>query len=386
MLLLIAALALQPAADPAIGRALPPGTLFYGGPVGAADHEAIVLYDEGVGQNRARRLSLVRSGRWLREGDGLSTTHSDFESGTSVGYMRDEAGQYRHLAITRAATSDIYGRYRRERTGGQDRALGEACEIWRLVRAGDTDRNGIEVQSCETRDGIQLWTRSRSRRTGSVLNESRMLSFRRRAVRPGEVRPPADLLRWAYWRDLAPLGAMPAQPRAQFDYDLRLTAAGLGGEQSRILRRRGPWTYTESVLGEARRSIGIDNRVIMLAYHAEADGRPISLTVSRLSPEQLLANDGAGHRRLDPPESGQVIGETCFWSDHVSHYGVVVTSGSHRECLTADGLPLRVANHHRGWIANLTATALRRGSPPRAALMPPREAFDWARWGIRPAD
>jgi len=386
MLLLIAALALQPA-DPAAGRTLP-GSHFRGAPVRAADHEAVVLYSEITGGGVEKRLSLVRSGRWLRESDGVSVNHADFGSGTSVRYERDEAGQYRQMTIGRVATTDPDSRYRREPTGRRDRALGEDCAIWRLVRVGDTDRDPLDELSCETRDGIQLWTRTVSTRAGLVITQTRTLSFRRRTVRSAEVRPPADLLRWAYWRDLAPLGTAPAQPRAQFDYDLRLAdAANQGAVKWRIMRRRGPWTYQESVQWAAhRRYVALDNRRIVLSYEAEAGGRPVSLAITRLSPEQVLANDDTAHRRIVPPESEQVIGEACLWSDNVSHGGVVVISGSNRECLTADGLPLRVTSHHRVWHANLTATALSRASPPLAAMMPPDEAFDWARWGIRPAD
>lgn len=383
MLLLIAALVLQ-AAEPAAGRPVPPGTAFYAAPVRAADREAVVMSYRNPGQDRDLRRELVRSGRWLREGSDLAAVHSDFESGTSITYARDGSGGYRYVSIGRTATTDSYSRYRRERTGGRDRALGEDCEIWRLVRV-NSEPYGAEVLSCDTHDGIQLWTRTQNMDTHQLIFETRTLSFRRRRVAQSEALPPADLLRWADWRDLPPPSGAPP-PSAPLEYDLRLAEAGdTGGERSRIMRRRGPWTYLEQVRQDTNRSVTLDNRIVILSYEAEADGRPIRLVLRRLPADRLQVMEGAAYVRVDPPASERVIGETCFWSERDLGHGVV-TSGSHRLCLTADGLPLRISSHHRVTIADLTATALTRGPPPLAALMPPREAFDWARWGIRPAD
>jgi hypothetical protein len=372
MLLVAAALAAQVAADPAA--------------VHVADHEAVVISYRNNHQERDVTRTLVRSGRWLREGIASGGTHSDFESGTSVTYDRDEAGRYRYIAIGRTATNDSYSRYRRERTGGRDRALGEDCEIWRQVRV-NSEPYGPEVLSCETHDGIRLWTRTQGmdiRHT--IVAETRTLSFRRRPVAPSEVLPPADLLRWAYWFNLPPLSGTPPPPRAPLDYELRLGAGDdYGSERSRIMRRRGPWTYLEQVRGDGNRAVTIDNRIVALTYEAEADGRPIRLTLQRMPAIQLRNNESASYVRVDPPASERVLGETCFWSERDLGAGTF-TSGSHRLCLTADGLPLRIFERHRVLMANLTATALTRERPPFAAMMPPREAFDWSRWGIRPAD
>jgi hypothetical protein len=368
VLLLAAALALQAADRP------------------VADHEAVVISYRNNHQEQDLTRTLVRSGRWLRQGTASGATHSDFESGTSVTYARDEAGRYRYIAIGRTPTTDPDGRYRRERTGGRDRALGEECEIWRLVRV-DSGAHGPEVLSCETHDGIELWTRTQgSDIRHIIIAETRTLSFRRRPVAPSEVLPPADLLRWDYWFNLPPLSGAPPPPRAPLEYELRLGPADdYAVERSRIMRRRGPWTYLERVRDHGIRSIAIDNRIVSLTYEAEADGRPIRLTLQRMPAMQLSNNDAVRYVRIAPPASEQVLGEPCFWS--VPDWGRGVdTSGAHRFCLSADGLPLRISAHHHVLIANLTATALSRAPPPFAAMMPPREAFDWARWGIRPAD
>jgi hypothetical protein len=381
MLLFAAALAFQAAA----GRPIPPGAASYAAPVRVADHEAVVISYRNNHQEHDLTRNLVRSGPWLREGTDAGATHSDFESGTSVTYARGEAGGYRYIAIGRTATNDTYSRYRRERTGGRDRALGEPCEIWRQVRV-NSEPYGPEVLSCETHDGIQLWTRTQGMDVRHIIiAETRTLSFRRRPVAPGEVLPPADLLRWAYWFNLPALSGAPP-PRPPLDYELRLgRGSDYGAEQSRIMRRRGPWTYLEQVRGDGNRAITIDNRIVSLTYEAEADGRPIRLTLQRMPAMQLRNNEGATYVRIAPPASERVIGETCFWSERDLGPGTT-TSGAYRLCLTADGLPLRIFDQHRVLMANLTATALSRGPPPFAAMMPPREAFDWARWGIRPAD
>ena len=384
MLLLAAALAAQVAADPASGRRLPPVSFFGAGPVEAADHEAEFMFHLDSGPVRDIRINLVRSGRWLRETyvdeRGRTVAWADFGAATSVTSVRDEAGGQQALQISRAPGTSSYNLIRRERTGQRDRALGEACEVWRIARVGEEDRR-YDRLSCETADGIQLWAGRSDFTSGAVVRELRIVSLRRRRVAPVEVRPSASLLRWADWRDLPPLSPAPARrPRG---YELRLAAMPhSGGDRARIMRRRGNWTYSDTTMGDGRRLLGLDNRAALLSYQAGPDGRPIELRLIRLPPEQVRAEDGAGYRRLVPPSSELVLGQTCFWS---APTGGVLVLDSQRDCVTGDGLPLRSVSGHRT-ITRLVATSLTRRPPPVAALMPPPEAFDWDRWGIQPID
>lgn len=387
MLIAIALLALAAAENLSLGSRLPPDTGFYFASPVAADHEAVVVWNEGGGQ-RERRQTIIRSGRWLREensADGRSSiVHSDFAVGISISYAL-EAGRYRSMLIRRYSSTDSYHRYRRLPTGVRERVLGEECEIWRTTRVGAREGEEPVLLSCDTADGIQLWSRAAST-SGYVIEQSRTISFRRRPVAAEEIRPPADLLRWPYWRDLPAEGSPVAWPAHRpRNYELRLQGSG-AGERERVLRSHGDWTYTSRILSGSVRHFRIDNRIVAIGYEAEADGRAVSLAIHRLPPEQVAADDLPRQVRVDPPESERVIGETCYWSQHGSSEGIVITSGHHRECVTADGLPLRVISHHRVLLADLTATRLVRRRPRLSALMPPVEAFDWALWGVTPRD
>jgi len=264
-----------------------------------------------------------------------------------------------------------------------ERVLGEDCEIWRTTRVQAIAGADLELLSCDTADGVQLWSRAVGFR-GVIIAESRTLSFRRRPVSRDEVRPPADLLRWAYWRNLPAREVLPVWPsRRPRDYELH-QQGGEHGERARLLRSHGDWTYTDRIRGWGGRHVRIDNRIILFDYEAETDGRPIALVIHRLHPGQAGRDDSSGYLPIAPPASERLIGETCTWSNPGTIGEVVRISGDHRYCVTADGLPLRVIEHHHGWIANLTATRLIRRPPPLDAVMPPAEAFDWARWGIEP--
>lgn len=386
MLLALLMLAAAPAADSTAGRFLPPNSEFYFAPVVAADHEAVVLSTDAVG--RESSYAIVRSGSWLREGSAApgraAVVHSDFAAAISVTYLRDDSGHYDVLSIARHPSSETYSLYRRARTGERDRALGEDCEVWSTTRIGERDGEGVNHLSCDTADGIQLWSRAVGFRTGYVVAQSRTLSFRRRPVRPEEVRPPRDLLRWSYWRNLAAAGDVAPERRVP-DHELRLASRhGANMEGSRIMRRRGAWSYSEDTERAGERRIQIANRVISIGYGAEADGRPVRLEIHRLPPDQVQHGDSPSYVRIEPASSERVIGETCFWSRQGSAGGgIVVTSGEHRDCVTADGLPLRIFSYHRGGGADLIAISLVRRAPPLSAFMPPAEAFNWARWGVR---
>lgn len=387
--MLIAVLLLAVAAGEGllVGTHLPPHTRFYFAPPVAVDHEAVVVSNQGGGQ-REHRQTIVRSGSWLREENSqegrTSVVHSDFAAGISIAYAR-EAGRYRSMLIRRHARTDSYSRYRRLPTGVRERVLGEDCEVWRTNRVGARDGEEPDLLSCETADGIQLWSRAVGSR-GYVIQETRTISFRRRPVAAEEVRPPTDLLRWSYWRDLQAEHPPPVWPaRRPRNFELHLHGPR-GGDRERVLRSHGDWSYTHRISHDGSRHIRIDNRIVAVGYETEADGRAVSLSVSRLPAEQVAADDSSSYVRADPPQAERVMGETCYWSQRGTGGGVIVISGEHRECVTAEGLPLRVFSHHRVLIADLTATRLVRRRPRLSALMPPAEAFEWPSWSVTVGD
>lgn len=382
MLIAAALLALTAAEDPAAGRPLPGGTFFYFAPPQAADHEAVIVSNEGAGPDRERRQVVIRSGSWLREGPiggGGGAIYSDFEGAISIAFSRDEAGHYRSLAISRQPATDTFHLYRRARTGARERVLGEDCEVWNSARVGAGSDHEIDLLSCETADGIQLWSRTVVRRTGAVIEESRTLSFRRRAVRPDEVRPPRDLLRWSYWRALAGT-PVPVEPAG---HEIGLVMEGDRGVQAwRVIRRRGDWGYVATGDQDGTRRSSLDTPIIGIQYETEADGRPVRLTIHPQPPRPIAP----AFEPIPPPQSERVLGEDCVWSQPWSAHGIVVTSGEQRECLTADGLPLRIFSAHHVVSADLVATSVSRRAPSTESMLPPDAAFDWARWGVRFGD
>lgn len=381
MSIAIALLVLAAAAeDPAAGRRVPTGSSFYFAPPRATDHEAFIVFNEGGGPNRERRQLVIRSGSWLREASGTSIVHADFERAISIAYARDAAGNYSSLSISREPTTDASHLYRRARTGARERALDEDCEVWNTARA-DTDADyGIDLLSCETSDGIQLWSRTVVRRTGTVVEKSRTLSFRRRAVRAEEVRPPRDLLRWRYWRALA---GTPA-PAAPAGHEIRLASEGGRSVQAwRVIRRRGDWGYVATGDQDGTERTNLDTPTVGIQYEAEADGRPVRLSIFPQALRPIAPAGAPAFEPIPPAQSERVLGEECVWSGPSSAHGIVVTSGEHRECVTADGLPLRIFSAHRVVSANLVATLVSRRAPSAESMLPPAAAFDWARWGLR---
>jgi hypothetical protein len=348
------------------------------------DHVAVVIVDPGYGpEPREQRREIARSGSWMREVVGSAVSHHDFATGTSVTHWRDDASGNRGFSISRHASDDGYHLYRRVRTEEQDHALGEDCAVWRSERVNAQPNQEPRYLTCETADGIQLWSRTLSS-SGSELGSSRTVSFARRHVSTAEVRPPRHLLRWRSWRDLAPAVEGPAPASAQpRDYEVRLSG-GQGREQARIMRASRGWTYHES-RGSTRRTISIRNDAIAIDYSDEQDGRPVTLAVRRLTAaERPSVRPPVPDQPFTPPLE-RVIGELCSWAQATGGE-VTVTSGHHGRCATRDGLPLRIVSEHRGLIADLTATYIARRQLPVSALEPPRSAFSWAAWNIVPAD
>lgn len=339
------------------------------------DHVAVVIVDPGHGpEPRQQRREIARSGSWMREVIGSTVLHRDFATGTSVTHWRDEASGYQGFSIERQPSNDIDHYYRRIRTAERDHALGEDCVVWRSERAV-TQPNQPYTLTCETADGIQLWSRTVSSGPAQALGWARTVSFTRRPVSAAEVRPPRHLLRWGSWRDFATaVDAVAPASGPPRDYEVRLEG-NRGREQARIFRASHGWTYSE-LRGQPLRSISIRSNAVVIDYSEAPDGRPVRLTVRKLTPPerpfvQLPVPEGP----FAPPFQ-QVIGETCAWTP----------PDNYRQCLTRDGLPLRIDYEHRGLIADLTATYVARHQLPLSALEPPQSAFSWAAWGIVPAD
>lgn len=342
-------------------------------PPRATDHIATMVVSRGYGPPGEDRHLVMRAGGWIREertSQGRTVfVHSDLGSGVSINYARDSAGRIFYLQADRHPASDRYHVMRRVPTGRRGRALGERCEVWSTTRVGERPGEGVNWLSCETRDGVQLWTRAESLRSGSVLGSARATSVERRPLRREEVRPPAALLDLASWREGSVFPAA-ATPR----YDVRFEAAGGGGV--RILRRQGEWTYSERPGLDGGRRLDIRNDVAFFGYEEEVGGRPVRLNLQRRRDDQPV--DEERWNLIDHRAPETMLGETCRWMVPAN----LPTDTTHNECRTADGVPLALEEGSWGTSTRYVAVSATRAPLTATAFAPPPRSSDWAAWGI----
>ena len=344
-------------------------------PPAAADHVVVmgVVESPGIGSGPNRRTTM-RSGQWVREerayADRTETAYADLAAGTTYRIERDPAGAVRRLTVERYRAGDRFHAVARAATGRRDTALGEACEIWTITG------QYYHVESCETADGIQLWSRHPSPGAGPDIFAARALSIERRPVRPEEVRPPPDFFRLAPWPAVS-AGGEPG-------YEVRLVSTTRGEARRQVVRRQGDAGSARSDSDDGTRYFSAGNARAHFYYRAERDGRPIELKVELWSASPF----GGAFRRPDrwQPVRGRrprtVLGERCTWQDETS----IQSTDIHYECRTADGIPLMLEDDWE-WddVTDIwTARSLDRRPLTQADMAPPAAAVDWAAWGMAP--
>lgn len=346
-------------------------------PPAAADHIAVMTVSRGHGPPGEDRHVVMRSGSWIREErttqGRTSSYHSDLRSGVSIGYARDPAGRVFYFTMSRHPDSDRYYLMRRAPTGRSARALGERCDLWSTTRLNERPGEGVNWLSCETRDGVQLWTRAESMRSGSVLSSARTVSVERRRLRPDEVRPPAALFDLAIWRDGATF------PRAAATHYAVRFAASRGLPGARAVRRQGDWTYSERPGLDGGRSVTIENGVAFYHYAEQADGRPVQLQLQRRRAGEPLTAEG-GWRLIEHRAAATVLGETCRWRVPVN----LPTDTTRNECHAEDGVPLMLEEGGWGSVTRYTATSVSRAPLAASDFAPPDRSLDPAAWGFAP--
>ncbi|MBA3678331.1 MAG: hypothetical protein H0W74_13180 [Sphingosinicella sp.] len=197
------------------------------------------------------------------------------------------------------------------------------------------------------------------------------------------MQPPRDLLDWGYWRTLRPVSNR-AKPVGVADhYTVRLKGfAGSLGQGWQIDRRRGRWFGSETGNDAGALFLTVDNGAMRGQYRAEAGGQPVSLSLGIIPPEQQQSVVSS-YKPLEPVRQERIAGEECVWSEATLQGEIVVVSGQHETCVTADGIPLRIFSHHRVLSARFTATALDRSPPSLSDFKPTARAFDWKAWGVK---
>jgi hypothetical protein len=359
-------------AVPSVGpaAATPPEAEYL--PAQAVDH--VVVMDErraDCSNCPLHRRTITRSGSWVKDersySDRTETIYSDFASGTSFTLHRNREGALVTLLVERNFEPE--GRYgvRRRPTGRRDSGLGEPCEIWTLT----TTLSQTEQESCESADGVLLWSRSH----GQVSPQA--VSVERRPVRPEEVRPPADLLDrvpWPRFDRAAPMG--------QGGYEVELTSRSRGTERTSTLLSQGSLHSSRS---EDRRDEGLtfvagDGRT-SYRYQVDVRGRAVQLQAGL--PRLRLNDIPARWEQVAGRNARRVLGEQCTWQINAS----LQSTDTHYQCRTTDGVPLMLEfNWHWDSVIDIyTARRVMRRPLTAADIAPPAAALDWASWGVTPA-
>lgn len=281
--------------------------------------------------------------------------------------VRDRQGAIVRLSAERALEPDAFGPHRREPTERYETLFGERCRIWVW------SARFLNQESCETADGIQLWSRRLTSAPGKYLSSERAVSFERRPVRPVEVRPPPDFFQLAPWPKLT-AGAGPG-------FEVRLDST-TRGEQVR--RRQGSLTSRRHDPGDGTHNFWGSNELGQYFYQADDVGRPVRLQVVLWStPPLRLPRPGDRWEAVAGRDARTVLGENCTWQEETS----TRSTDAHYECRTADGIPLMLEDdwHWHDTTDVYTAHSLARRPLTEADVAPPAESIDWLAWGVVPA-
>jgi hypothetical protein len=326
------------------------------------------------------RRTVVRSGPWVRE-EGLGFNihqihYSDFESNTSFSVVRGLDDGFQWITVQRDTEALAPYRLHRRRQGSNASWLGEPCERWSM---NSTIYDG---DSCETPDGVQLWTRQ-LRGDGSIMSSSQAVSVERRPVRRDEAQVPAD-----FFGQLPPPRAGAAEDAAAFEVRFvfgrgrdRVEELYRQSGTARFSRRRSADNrVTFEAVDEWVTDEGIDERVTF-TYDVGADGRPV-----RLNTAYNRRPDRSGRGETWEPVPGRrwrlLYGERCRWQRRTEGE----RGGESHHCRTASGIPLMIEFRPDDREPIIyRAASLRRGPLESGAFAIPAEASDWANWGVVPA-
>ncbi len=251
---------------------------------------------------------------------------------------------------------------------------GEHC-MWRET-ASNPPSSGTFIareQNCITDDGIVIETKLLTPNDAPIYH-TRLARLDRRTVAPEEIYPPSEILTPEFW--LRPIRSHSTDP-SQPDFDIALES--VGGSTIRLLRHY-PWHFWE------KRDRGGSVRIKIWNILDEAQGISYQQSGSyrRLTAGRPAA-DGSASLKFDETtgkvslgKSETILGETCEWFDLMPG----VDDAGNSECLTGDGLPLKLDISGMNLAFPYTATSFRRRPVALSEMRLPAEAFSLEEWGL----
>ncbi len=317
--------------------------------------------------------------------DGMFLSETLRGGRTSIGFGPDEArpvlrwsrqadGEITYLELLlRARKPDIAKADAPQPLAEVSSIAGEGCTWSETVSRPPSPGTFISrEQNCATKDGIVIETRLLTPNDVPIYH-TRLVSLQRRDVAPAEVLPPLEILTPEYWlRPTRSSNADPSQP----DFDITLESPG--GATIRLLRHY-PWHYREQRHGDGSVSIKIWNkREDRGVSYQQADGYR-RLTAARPADDgspSLKVDEATGRTSLDKSET--ILGETCQWFDLMPG----VQDAGNRQCLTPDGLPLKLDTSGMNLAFPYTATSFRRRPVDLSEMRLPAAAFSLDESGL----
>jgi hypothetical protein len=355
----------------------------------AVDHAATMVAKRDA-RETGERVVTHHAG-WTRI-DEVANGHRTTDYFGHAGFIalsttRSSSGEYVFLSISRGREERGDLDHRSFSTGERQVFLGESCEVWNILRTSDTRPGSVRLTKlgCITDDGIELWHKIIGEfqdRAGQwvqgATSSIEATKIERRTVQPSEVRPPADILVLKSWVD--PVDSLPAAAASPIDFEVVMETddASLtgGGRLIRTKRQHGSWTYTDSVAGDGRRKLLIENETshTHLRFESGSAGEFKRLFINKFP-------SGAAAQSTKPLEDGRketILAEECRW--------FYMTPGANDagflQCRTPDGVVLKETHWSIGSRETLTAVRLQRRAVALPEVLPPDQVLTRQNWGI----
>jgi len=321
--------------------------------------------------------TVVQHRGWTRveelKGSDRLIFYSNFFDHALLTTVRTGDDDFTWIRIRRAAPShDYFGIVATSETGETGNEAGEACKWWRVVHQGEQiSPSGSSSFSCLSRDGIEVAAKAVS--NGTLSYEIRLSNLRRKPVAAAEVRPPARLFDPEFW--LKPLRDYPDRPTAAVDFEVKMSSA----QADLRLLRHYPWRVEErhGKDGSVRFTVWNERENQGIRVYLAKDDAQLDAARLPLDPSQPWSFD-LRTGQVDLGQDDNYSGEACRWFDMMPN----VADAGRRECLTSDGLPLRIVITS-GWGPGEDDTALsvKRRAIDIKEMFPPADLLDASRWG-----